>query len=87
MLLSSLGDVSDLHLVDLLLELGADALLAADHGVQVPPPPPLPGDGDRHQDGVDGHGRRGGQEGDPGKGRDEEGQRVGLAAGAIALCG
>ena len=72
--------------MDLLLELGADALLAPDHSVQVPPPPPLPGHGDSHQHGVDGHGRGGGQEGDTGQRRDQESQRVSLG-GAITLCG
>lgn len=76
----------DLHLMDLLLELRADALLAPDHSVQVPPPPPLPGHGDCHQHRVDGHSRGGGQEGDTGQGRNQESKRVSLGS-AITLCG
>lgn len=75
-----------LHLVDLLLELGGDALLAPDDGVKVPPPPPLPSHGDSDQDGVDGHSRRSCQESDPGQRRDQQRQRVSLGA-AITLCG
>lgn len=75
----------DLHLVYLLLELGADALLAPDHGVQVPPPPPLPGHGDGDQDGVDGHGGGGGEEGDAGQGGDQERQGVCLGLGCPAI--
>ena len=76
----------DLHLMDLLLELRADALLAPDHSVQVPPPPPLPGHGDCHQHRVDGHSRGGGQEGDTGQGRNQESKRISLGS-AITLCG
>ena len=68
---------SHLHLVDFLLQLRADALRASHRRVQVPPLPPLPGDGDGHQDGVDGDGGGRGEESDACQGGDEESQGVG----------
>ena len=76
---------SHLHLVNFLLQLRADPLRASDGRVQVPPLPPLPGDGDGHQDGVDGDGGGGGEESDAGQGGDEESQGVGH--GSLSLRG
>ena len=77
--------VSHLHLVYFLLQLRAQPLGAAHGRLQVPPLPPLPGDGDGHQDGVDGHGGRRGEEGNAGQGGDEESQGVGH--GSLSLRG
>ena len=63
--------------MNFLLQLRADPLRAAHGRLQVPPLPPLPRDGDGHQDGVDGHGGGGGEESDAGQGGDEESQGVG----------
>lgn len=68
---------SHLHLVDFLLQLRADPLRATHGRLQVPPLPPLPGDGYRHQDGVDGDGGSRSEESNAGQGGDEESQGVG----------
>ena len=74
--------------MDLLLQLGADALpLPPDHGVQVPPLPPLAGDGDGDQDWVDGHGGGGREEGDTSQGGHQQGQRAGVALARLGWGG
>ena len=78
---SETKQVPDLHLMNLLLQLRGDALLARHHCVQVPPPPPLAGHRHGHQHGVDRHGGGGGEQGDAGQGGHQERQGVGARAG------
>ena len=65
--------------MDLFLQLGGDPLVH----VCVPPLPPLAGEGDGDEDGVDGHRRGRRQQGDPGQGRHQQGQGVGASASLI----
>ena len=69
-----------------LLQLRSDSLGAAHDGVEVPPLPPLAGDGHGDQDGVDGNRSGGGEKGDPGQGSDQESQGVGSGSPALSLC-